>query len=198
MSVDSVSQDLSHEIYRYRDAISIHSTPFDGVHFFLRHLFLAIMIIGMKTCVTINFDLFQCFTKQFFFSRICFHLARPCHISGREFSVFLSSSKNIWYRKRHLTKFRLTLVIIVEGDFFFFFQYDTLNFRAWNHNLGHKFPPDYLKHFSNAPDYFQDDKIFIFILVASFCILFSLYFVLNWPFCLWRDFIQILFEDQLV
>lgn len=93
MSVDSVSQDLSHEIYRYRDAISIHSTPFDGVHFFLRHLFLAIMIIGMKTCVTINFDLFQCFTKQFFFLVSVFIWLVPVIFLAENFQFFCHHRK---------------------------------------------------------------------------------------------------------
>lgn len=70
----------------------------------------AIMNIGLRTCVTINFDLFQRFTKHFWL-----HL---CHILAENFYLFVQHRNIRWTcNTRDASKFRLALVIIFEGDF---------------------------------------------------------------------------------
>lgn len=127
-----------------------HKHSFDSFWWrtlFLRLLFLAIMIIGMKTCVTINFDLFQCFTKQFFFFSYLFSFGSSLSYFWPRIFSFSVIIKNIWVPKATPLEIPAHISHYCWGRFFFLLSYDTLNFRAWNHNLGHKFPPDYLEHF---------------------------------------------------
>lgn len=126
-----------------------HKHSFDSFWWrtlFLRLLFLAIMIIGIKTCVTINFNLFQCFTKQFFFLVSVFIWLVPVIFLAENFQFFCHHQKHL-VPKVTLLEIPAHISHYCWGRFFFLLPYDTLNFRAWNHNLGHKFPPDYLKHF---------------------------------------------------
>lgn len=89
VSTESVSQDLSHKIHRYRDAVHTKCWFDDGVlssffplffsflfspHFVISHIYtyLYFVIFGTKTCVTINFKLFQCFKNSFFLALVAF------------------------------------------------------------------------------------------------------------------------------
>lgn len=90
--VGSVSQDLSHEIYRYRDAIRIHSTTFDGVYVFLR------LFVFRSLARARYYDHWHenmCDNKFRFIS--AFHktfLASSLSYSGREFLFIRSASKH--------------------------------------------------------------------------------------------------------
>lgn len=135
-------------------------------------------------------------TVFFFFSYLFSFGSSLSYFWPRIFS-FSVIIKNIWVPKATPLEIPAHISHYCWGRFFFFFHMIHWILELEITILDINFP-QIISNIFYAPDYFQDDKIFIFVLVASFCILFSLYFVLNWPFCLWWDFIQILFEDQLV
>lgn len=126
VSTESVSQDLSHKIHRYRDAIHTQmlSMMAYSSYFYLSHsvpflrccccccVFIIFVIFGTKTCVTINFKLFWCFTN------ISFLAASRCHILAEYFiySFNIVATVILTHDALVISEFRLALVIIVRNN----------------------------------------------------------------------------------